>query len=139
VLQLVLYCFSLQAYEKVLFLTVSNLGYHIILKCVMSNGILNRIFQIVLLNLRCFYIRPRVFFSSLYVIYIDCSDFLLTEFISSSYIFIILFYFEFVHSRKTENDEEHKKRRLLEPLDDVFEDVTLAKKARLDLPVVRSL
>ena len=73
------------------------------------------------------------------MLYVDCTDFLLTEFISSSYIFIIFFYFEFVHSRKPESDDEHKKRRLHESLDDVFEDVTLTKKARLDLPVVRSL
>jgi len=73
------------------------------------------------------------------VLYLDCTDFLLTEFISSSYIYIIFFYFEFVHSRKAESDDEHKKRRLHESLDDVFEDVTLTKKARLDLPVVRSL
>jgi len=72
------------------------------------------------------------------VIYIDCTDFLLTEFISSSYSFIIFFYFEFVHFRKAESDDEHKKRRPHESLDDMFEDVALTKKARLDLPVVRS-
>jgi len=44
----------------------------------------------------------------------------------------------FVYCRKPESDEEHKKRPVLESLDDVFEDVTFRKKARLDLPLVRS-
>lgn len=41
--------------------------------------------------------------------------------------------------RKAESDEERKKRRPHESLEDVFEDVRPTKKARLDLPVVRSL
>jgi hypothetical protein len=45
----------------------------------------------------------------------------------------------FLNFRKAESDEEQKKRRLVESVDDVFEDAPFTKKARLDLPLVRLL
>ena len=40
------------------------------------------------------------------------------------------------YNRKIESDEERRKRTHLEALEDVFDDVTYMKKARLDLPLV---
>lgn len=53
--------------------------------------------------------------------------------------FIVFLYFLFICFRKAESDEDHKKRQPPESLDDIFEEAPFTKKARLDLPLVRSL